>query len=209
MTNRSLVLLGLFLLPIGLFAQDNSQKTPRSYLILKVSDQSVEDNGARLNEFLLVNYNLGSQINTLTYEFPDIAYRLTDGWLFSKYAGMEGELIYYDEYKVDITTTDGEEIRLSRQSYAASFSLFGQYPILKNLNIYGKGGFSYWRTDTKVRRGPANFPDKIHDDKVDPIFGAGLRLSISSDFLVDLSLEKTEVDGVDMDTISLGFGFRY
>lgn len=204
-------LIGLFILflgfQVGVLAQKS--KGPHHYLLFKVSDLSIDEDRERIADFLSENYGLNSEIEAFSLDFPSLAYRLADGWNFTKYMGLEAELIYYDEYDVNITTTDDETFRINRKSYAAGLSLLGRYPIMKKFEAYGKAGFSYWRTDSKRRGGPEDIAIKIHEDKIQATFGAGLRYFLGENLVADLSLEKTEVDGLDVDTISIGFGFRY
>lgn len=210
LTIRRLCLaLMLCLVSTALVAQSLDARGPKNYLIFKVSDLSIDDDLSRMQSFLFNSYGLDTEIATLNYEFPDLAYRLVDGWLFSKHLGLEGELVYYDEYNVNITTTSGETITIRRQGYSGGLSLFGQYRVLKNLDIYGKGGFAFWRVDSKIQGAANDLPPKIHDDSIEFTFGAGVRYSLNDRFLLDLSYEKADLEGFDVDTLTLGFGFRY
>lgn len=190
----------------ALLAQENAVSD--NYLLFKVSDLSIDEDRSRIADFLFTNYGLGSEIASYSLDFPSLAYRIADGWNFHKYMGLEGELIYYDEYDINITTTNGDTFHIARQSYAGGLSLLGRYPVLKNMEIYGKAGFSYWRTDSKRRGGP-DIAIKVHEDKVQSTFGGGLRYSFMENLFLDVSVELTEVDGLDVETTSIGLAFRY
>jgi len=206
---RIAVLFMVFAVGPAMFAQSKADSLQSNYLIFKVSDQSVDEDGERIENFLAENYGLTDNLESYSYISPTVAYRILDGWEFNKYGAVEAELIYYDETNLFVRVKEGEDFHLKKQSYAASVSIAGRYPVLKNLDLYGKAGVTFWRTDSKLQRGDDALPAKVHEDKIQGIFGAGARWSVTRNLVLDLSVEKTEVDGFDVDTVSIGIGFRY
>lgn len=199
----------VFLTVPTVLGQSEKNSLPVNYLIFKVSDQSVDTDQARLDQFLAESYGLTSEVASYSVSYPDLAYRITDGWEFHKYAALEGELIYYHKTDLFVRTTDGDSFRITKQSFAAGLSVAGRYPLMKNLYLYGKAGAAFWRTDSDREGGDGALPDKVHEDNVEPSLGAGVRWSLSSNMVFDLSYEQNQVDGLDVNTITLGIGFRY
>ncbi|WP_233112546.1 porin OmpA [Aggregatibacter actinomycetemcomitans] len=93
-------------------------------------------------------------------------YQITDN--FAVEAGYE----YFGRSKAKVNGAQ----RFRHTAHGTTLALKASYPVLDNLDVYGRVGAALIRSDYKV--GQANKPDRYHNLKVSPVFAGGVEYAI-------------------------------
>jgi OOP family OmpA-OmpF porin len=121
----------------------------------------------------------------------DIGWKGFVGYNFIRYFGLE--LSYYDMGKL---SDSAESIELS----AAALSARGILPLGKHFELFAKVGYMAWDAKRSA----------VGDlDDFDLTYGAGAAVIIGSHFEIKAEYEILDVDGADVDLISLGVAWRF
>ena len=95
-------------------------------------------------------------------------YQITDN--FAVEAGYE----YFGRAKVKYS--DGDQFR--HTAHGTTLALKGSYPVLDNLDVYGRVGAALIRSDYKDKDVTGELTDKYHNLKVSPVLAAGVEYAI-------------------------------
>ena len=95
-------------------------------------------------------------------------YQITDN--FAVEAGYE----YFGRAKVKYS--DGDQVR--HTAHGTTLALKGSYPVLDNLDVYGRVGAALIRSDYKDKDVTGELTDKYHNLKVSPVLAAGVEYAI-------------------------------
>ena len=191
-------------------AQTTDTSLP-NYMLFRVGDTSWDQTSNQLETLIKREFSLAGDIDKLSFDLPGNSYQIADGYLLSKVFGLEAEATYYDQYTVNVETTTGEFLRLKQSAFGVSLGVTARIQVKNWFAAYGIAGPAFWRRDTKLESSAqlsGDNPTKTHNDGIDAFFGIGVRRSFGR-ILADLKYEKTEIEGIDVDSISLGFGFRF
>lgn len=122
--------------------------------------------------------------------------------MFSQYFGLE---LSYSDLGESQRSTDfgGSKLNLD----ALAISAIGSMPLSDNFSLFGKLGYADMNVDMSiyddegVTRGSGSERDFV--------LGLGAKYSITDKAGIVLELERFDFDGLDIDTVAVGFQYRF
>ena len=100
------------------------------------------------------------------------AYGIFGGYQITDNLAVEAGYEYFGRAKVKYS--DGQQFR--HTAHGTTLALKGSYPVLDNLDVYGRVGAALIRSDYKDKL--VTHSDKYHNLKVSPVFAAGVEYAI-------------------------------
>ena len=158
------------------------------------------------------HYDINQFENMGSVDRDDVTYGIFGGYQLSKHFGLELGYDYFGKIKTS---------PIDMRSHGASLSLKGSYPIsmVNGLDIYGRLGAAFIRSDYDVNSSYLNNVGDDHGWEVSPIFGAGFEYVDPSWKNLAFNLEYQwinkvgKLDGVDftpsLGTVTAGVTYRF
>ncbi len=149
------------------------------------------------------------------------AYGVFGGYQITDNLAVEAGYEYFGRAK---TKTNGEQY-FRHTAHGTTLALKGSYPVLADLDVYGRVGAALIRSDYKFTDG--NDVKKYHNLKVSPVFAAGVEYAILPELALraeyqwvsrvgNLGKAVKKADGVrgteyspDIGSVSLGLSYRF
>ena len=149
------------------------------------------------------------------------AYGVFGGYQITDNLAVEAGYEYFGRAK---TKTNGEQY-FRHTAHGTTLALKGSYPVLADLDVYGRVGAALIRSDYKVTDG--SDVSKYHNLKVSPVFAAGVEYAILPELALraeyqwvsrvgNLGKAVEKADGVrgteyspDIGSVSLGLSYRF
>jgi len=149
------------------------------------------------------------------------AYGVFGGYQITDNLAVEAGYEYFGRAK---TKTNGEQY-FRHTAHGTTLALKGSYPVLADLDVYGRVGAALIRSDYKFNEG--NDVKKYHNLKVSPVFAAGVEYAILPELALraeyqwvsrvgNLGKAVEKADGVrgteyspDIGSVSLGLSYRF
>ncbi|CAM2064482.1 Outer membrane beta-barrel protein [Sulfidibacter corallicola] len=178
-----------------------------NYLVFKIQDLSFDSDIRSVEQVLQNSFGLDTS-NGINEDFAGLGYKLTEGYTFNRFLNVEGSIFYLDTSK--FTVNDGTtSTTVEAEGAGAEFTIQGVYPFSPRFQVFAEGGGLFWRMNWKNRLPADAGRIKIHDDGIEAILGVGMRYLLGRNMLVELEINQTDVNDLDLTTAALGFGFRY
>lgn len=128
------------------------------------------------------------------------------GYRFNRFFAAEVAYLYGGS----VETSLGAGILLDGKARALQPSVFGSFPLIRNMSVFGRLGAVYYDTTVNISDGITSV--RLTDDGIEPSVGAGLMWSndvveFPTEFRIEY--ERVEFDLLDTGLISLGFAVRF
>lgn len=143
----------------------------------------------------------------------DTSLSITVGYQFTPNFSIEGGYIDLGELSVD-AVSDGTgflyfpgDVKLSAEVDGLFFDVKGQIPLNESFSIYGKFGLLKW--DGEVTLSDATGSLSGDDDGNDTFFGAGAAFSINNNTSLNVDYSLFDLDGDDVDVLSIGIQYSF
>ena len=140
-----------------------------------------------------------------SFDFDDDveAYRFLGGYRFGETFGIEAGYLNFGDFeqRTDLGNTTAIT-RLTADGWTLGGTL--DLPVSDFVSLFGRGGVFVWDADVDV-----NGVRAAVDDDSNPYYGAGAKVSLTSNFSLVGDWTRYELDDVDTDVFSLGFEFRF
>ncbi|HUH39196.1 MAG TPA: porin family protein [Spongiibacteraceae bacterium] len=124
---------------------------------------------------------------------------ISGGYKFNKHFALELSYIDLGESTDDIPPEWTIEVD------GFNFAAVGIIPINDNVEVFGKLGAYMWDADVKER----GWGKIASDDGTDFSFGLGVAGHITEQFSLVLEFQRFDIDGDDVDNVSLGVRFNF
>lgn len=208
-TKHLLSLAALSLLPMPLFAQD------QSYYYGGIS---VGQSRSNLDEENITQQQIGSGLSVVSIhrDERDTAYKLFGGYQFNRYYGMEVGYFYLGAPHFSAVTTPDGSLDGEVKMQGWNVDLLGFIPLTTNLSALGRLGAQYAKTSDRFTGSGAVFPTDPNpkNHHANYKFGAGLQYEFSPSFLLRGEWERYRVSdamtnhaGVNVASLSMVFPF--
>ena len=149
------------------------------------------------------------------------AYGVFGGYQITDNLAVEAGYEYFGRAK---TKTNGEQY-FRHTAHGTTLALKGSYPVLADLDVYGRVGAALIRSDYKINVG--NDVEKFHNLKVSPVFAAGVEYAILPELALRAEYQwvsrvgnlgkaqnkankaRTTEYSPDIGSVSLGLSYRF
>ena len=134
------------------------------------------------------------------FDSSDTSYKIYAGYQFFKFFGVEGSYLDFGSLNDD---SGGIDVTIDSTAWDA-FAV-GIIPLGSHFQIFGKFGWVFWDSDTKVSGSGSD-----SDSGNDTAYGAGLEFIFGKHFGVRGEYEKYDIKDTDnVETYSIGADFRF
>ncbi len=170
---------------------------------------STQDRNNRLSE-------LGVNVDAKLDDRSETAWRVLGGWQFAKNFAVEAgftdlgtfKTVYEGRAQDIVTFLEDANRGLPHSAYGAEVSLVVNYPVFENLSLTGRLGGFFWNSEYEVEASNG-VTAKHDDDGFDVLPGAGLEYSFASRVAVPAAWSHYDVDGENLNVVSLGVKYRF
>lgn len=136
-----------------------------------------------------------SKLNTTNFSDGDTSWKVYGGWTFLKFLGLEASYLDLGSPK-----DSGATISLT----GSDLYIMGHLPLGKHLEIFGKVGYLFWNSDTKISGSSSS------DSGNDMAYGAGVAWKFGEHLRVRGEYERFDVSNTDSVYLtSIGADFRF
>ena len=143
--------------------------------------------------------NLSDDFDGLSIDTDATAYRITAGWRFSEYFGIEAGYHDFGDFEQEI---EGSDISLSADGY--TFGVSGAWPLVDKLALTGRLGWFFWDGAAEI-----NNVSQASPEDTNLYFGAGLQYSLTGHFALTADWSQYDLEDARSDVISAGFLYRF
>ncbi len=147
-------------------------------------------------------YDICDELNALgatSCDDKDTGYKVFGGYKFNPNFFLEGGYVDFGELKA--TAPGGSA---SATADALFFSAAGAIPLGDRASFYGKVGLFFWDGTISATGSP-----DFSDDGNDILFGIGGSFDLTSQFGLRAEWERYDLDGDDVDMLSVGVQFMF
>jgi OOP family OmpA-OmpF porin len=198
------VLEGIFMRFSWTFGVRNSLLSALSLgLFLAAQPVLAKDTGAFVGASVgQTTYDICDDLNALgatSCDDKDTAYKVFGGYKFNPNLFLEGGYTDFGEL-----TASGPGGSASAEADALFFSVAGAIPLGDRASVYGKVGLFFWDASLSA----TGFPDSSEDGN-DLLFGAGASFDLTSQIGIRGEWERYDLDGDNVDMLSVGVQFMF
>ena len=150
-----------------------------------------------------VGASIGEATNEVDeFKGSDTAFKLTGGYAFNKYFGIE--LAYVDS-GTQTDTIEGIDLTTSSDGVIASAVL--SLPIGEKFALFGKLGYAVYDVEATARLGNLSERDSGSDE--DFAYGVGLEFAVGRGLHLRAEYEVVDVTDGDFDMVSAGVAYKF
>ena len=143
-------------------------------------------------------------VDDVDFDESDTAFKLLGGFAFNPYFAVE--LAYVDGGSPDKSFGAGASVDVSFSGINSS--AVGRIPIGDMFKLFGKLGYSFYDWEVKGRVSGTTVVS-ADDSESDLSYGIGAALAIGETFELRAEYEALDVDGGDVNIISVGGVFKF
>lgn len=146
------------------------------------------------------------------FDNEDSSLKLLGGYAFNENIALEAGYIDLGEYDYS-ATSDGSGVyapgalTVDTELDAMFLNVKGSIPISQIFALSAKAGVFSWEIEAKAANGGGSA--RVDDDGNDLFFGVGASARLGGNFAIDLDFERYDLDGDDLDVLSLGFRYLF
>jgi len=142
----------------------------------------------------------------------DTVYKFFGGYMFNQNFGVE--LSYNILGEVNASFSDSETsdyASFSAEPTAVGLALVGSISVSDKFSLFGKVGYANWDVDIKVAVDMEGevFSESESEGDSDVFYGFGGKYRYSESIGLRLEWERFDLDGLDVDAISVGFQLHF
>lgn len=137
-------------------------------------------------------------------EFKDsgAGYKIVGGYAFNSYFAADVQLIYVDTLQHTI-----DDVHVAIENHGLVVAALGRWPLGESFSLFGKLGYTFYEQKATARWGTLSYREKDRDD--DPLYGAGVELSVGKNFQLRAEYEVVDVADADFNLTSISGVFRF
>lgn len=150
---------------------------------------------------------IGASVGEATNEVDefkgsDIAFKLTAGFAFNRYVGIE---LAYIDAGAQTDTVDGR--RIENESTGVIASALARLPLGEQFAVFGKLGYAFYDSEATGRLGDVVARDT--DSGEDLAYGIGVELAVLRGLRLRAEYEVVDVSDGDFDVVSAGVVYKF
>lgn len=165
--------------------------------------------GAELDALLLTD----GITSTTTTDDSDTGWKLFGGFAFSENFAVEAGYVDFGESEFNTTVTApaiaAGVYNTAVETTSFYVDLVGTVPVTDSFNVFGKVGFNRWDVEGTISVPGFGSGTILEDDGNDVTYGVGASYSFTDSVAVRGEWERFDIDGEDMDLLSLGIQYSF
>ena len=147
--------------------------------------------------------SLTERFDEFVIDDDSTAYRITLGWQFSDFLGIEAGYHNFGRFE-DSYTIDGEPIDLRLEADGFTLGATASIPLSQSFWLYGRAGAFMWDGDADV-----NSITDARPEETNPYYGGGAKVKMTERFSLVGDWTRYELKDTASDVISLGLTYRF
>lgn len=146
--------------------------------------------------------------SSMTVSEPDYGVKLSERLGLLNHLNFQTSVIYWGEFDVTATDTDGTLIRLDGTGYSLDGVFEVVFPV-KNFTFSANAGAEFWYSIWKISPQQSGFGKQQDENDIDPVYGASVRYNLTDQYQLDLSWQHKTFYNLDTEHLSFGVGFKF
>ncbi len=152
-------------------------------------------------------FYLGASVGEATnksgaFEGNDIAFKVSGGYAFNRYFGME---VAYVDAGTQKDTVD--LVRIENESSGVIASAVLNLPLSESFAVVGRIGYAFYSSDASSRLG--NLSVRESDNDEDLAYGIGIQLAVWGGLALRAEYEAVDVSNGDFRIVSAGAVYKF